>query len=94
MTFRALLGQFEHDLKQGLWKLVAPTEALLLEVHVLFRRLQPSVFLRSLDALHLATAKAFRASLTAPPVQRADAEAQEAGVGAFIEVGPDSRGLT
>lgn len=59
-VFDALHGQFEHDLKQGLWKLVGPTEALLLQVHTLFRRLSRSVFVRSLDALHLVTAKAER----------------------------------
>lgn len=56
-TFRALQGQFEHDVAQGLWKLVGPTEALLQEVQALFVGLDKSVFLRSLDALHLVTAK-------------------------------------
>ena len=57
-AFRALHGQFEHDVEQGLWKLIAPTEVLLQQVHALFLRLDKSVFLRSLDALHLVTAKA------------------------------------
>ena len=56
--FKALQGQFQHDLAQGLWKLVEPTEALLHEVQVLYSRLDKSVFLRSLDALHLVTARA------------------------------------
>ena len=45
---------------RGLWKLVGPTDALLLEVQALFSGLDKSVFLRSLDALHLVTAKAER----------------------------------
>ena len=43
---------------QGLWEFVSPTEALLLEVQALFARLDRAVFIRSLDALHLVTAKA------------------------------------
>jgi hypothetical protein len=57
-VFKGLQGQFEHDVEQGLWKLVGPTAALLQEVHALFLRLDKSVFLRSLDALHLITARA------------------------------------
>jgi predicted nucleic acid-binding protein len=57
-AFKALQGQFEHDLDQGLWKVVGPTEALLQQVQALFLRLDKSVFLRSLDAVHLVTAKA------------------------------------
>lgn len=56
-VFRALQRQFEHDLTNGLWKLVGPTQALLQEVQALFATLDKSVFLRSLDALHLVTAK-------------------------------------
>ena len=59
-VFKALQGQFQHDLKNGLWRLIGPTEALLEEVHALFSRLDESVFLRSLDALHLVTAKTER----------------------------------
>lgn len=59
-AFKALQGQFAHDLEQGVWTLAGPSEALLLQVHVLFRKLDRSVFLRSLDALHLVTAKAER----------------------------------
>ena len=58
MVFRALQGQFEHDVTEGLWTLVPPTEALMHGVQALFRRLDRSVFLRSLDALHVVTAKA------------------------------------
>ena len=57
-TFDALNGQFRHDLTNGLWQLVPPTEALLDQVREVYRRLNKSVFLRSLDALHLVTAKA------------------------------------
>ena len=57
-AFKALQGQFAHDLEQGLWTLAGPSEALLLQVHALFQKLDRSVFLRSLDALHLVTAKA------------------------------------
>jgi predicted nucleic acid-binding protein len=57
-VFKALNGQFQHDLENGLWRLIVPTEALLEQVRHLFARLDRSVFLRSLDALHLVTAKA------------------------------------
>lgn len=56
-VFRALQGQFEHDIDSGLWTCVWPTAALLAEVRDLFERLERSVYLRSLDALHLVTAK-------------------------------------
>ena len=59
-VFRALMGQFQHDLQGGLWTLIAPTEALMEDVQGLFLRLDKSVYLRSLDALHLITAKAER----------------------------------
>src|SRR5580765_3308910 len=52
-VFRALQGQFANDVEQGLWKLIGPTEDLLLQVQALFARLDRSVFLRSLDAVHL-----------------------------------------
>jgi hypothetical protein len=54
------MGQFEHDVEHRLWKLVGPTEGHMQEVHALFLGLDQSVFLRSLDALHLVTAKAER----------------------------------
>jgi predicted nucleic acid-binding protein len=57
---KALQGQFEYDIDQGLWRLVAPTEALLERVRALFATLDRSVFLRSLDALHVVTAQAER----------------------------------
>jgi predicted nucleic acid-binding protein len=57
-VFKALHGQFQYDLEHGLWRLIAPTEALLEQVRALFVRLDRSVLLRSLDALHLVTAKA------------------------------------
>ncbi len=55
-AFKALQGQFEHDVEQRLWKLVGLTEALLQQVQALFLRLDRPVFLRSLDAVHLVTA--------------------------------------
>ena len=57
-VFDALQGQFQRDLTNGLWRLIGPTEVLLQQVRTLFLRLDSSVFLRSLDALHLITAKA------------------------------------
>lgn len=57
-VFEALDGQFSFDLEQGLWRLVWPTEDLLLAVQALFRKLDKKFFLRSLDALHLVTASA------------------------------------
>jgi predicted nucleic acid-binding protein len=59
-VFNALHGQLHYDLENGLWRLIPPTEALLEEVRGLFARLERSVFLRSIDALHLVTAKAER----------------------------------
>ena len=56
--FEALQGQFHHDLTRGLWTLIEPTPALLQKVRALFARLDRSVFLRSLDGVHLITAKA------------------------------------
>jgi predicted nucleic acid-binding protein len=53
-----LQGQFGHDLDGGLWQLAGPTEALLRDVQAAFTRLEVSVFVRSLDALHLVTARA------------------------------------
>jgi predicted nucleic acid-binding protein len=57
-VFDALHGQFHHDVRRGLWTLIEPTPALLQQVRALFARLDRSVFLRSLDAVHLMTAKA------------------------------------
>jgi predicted nucleic acid-binding protein len=57
-VFKALQGQFVHDLDEELWKLAGPTDALLRDVQAVFARLNRSVFVRSLDALHLVTARA------------------------------------
>lgn len=57
-VFKALQGQFVHDVDEGLWKLAGPTEALLRDVQATFARLDRSVFVRSLDAVHLVTARA------------------------------------
>jgi hypothetical protein len=43
---------------RGLWTLIEPTSALFQQVRALFTRLDRTVFLRSLDAVHLLTAKA------------------------------------
>jgi len=43
---------------RGLWTLIELTAVLLQRVRALFARLDRSVFLRSLDAVHLITAKA------------------------------------
>lgn len=59
-VFNALQGQFQHDLENALWRLIAPTEALLEQVRDLFAQLDRAVFLRSIDALHIVTAKAER----------------------------------
>jgi predicted nucleic acid-binding protein len=56
-VFEALQGQFRHDVTRGLWTLIEPTSAILQQVRALFARLDRSVFLRSLDAVHLITAK-------------------------------------
>jgi predicted nucleic acid-binding protein len=56
-TFRALQSQFSHDLRRGLWTLVPASDALIGLVHDLFAELPSTVFLRSLDALHLVAAK-------------------------------------
>lgn len=57
-AFAALQGQFAHDLKEGLWHLIWPTEDLLQQIRALYLRLDKAIFLRPLDALHLVTAKA------------------------------------
>ena len=59
-AFTALQGQFEHDLKRGVWRLSGPTEELLQQVRALYSTIDRDVFLRAVDALHLVTAKAER----------------------------------
>ena len=56
-VFEALMGQFEQDLEDGLWCLAGPSEALFRQVQAFFATLDATVFLRSLDALHLITAR-------------------------------------
>jgi predicted nucleic acid-binding protein len=56
-VFRALQGQFVHDVDDGLWRLADPTAGLLREVQAAFTRLTRAVFVRSLDAIHLVTAR-------------------------------------
>jgi predicted nucleic acid-binding protein len=55
--FEALMGQFEQDLDDGLWCLAGPSEDLFRQVQVFFATLDAAVFVRSLDALHLITAR-------------------------------------
>jgi hypothetical protein len=57
-VFDALNEQFQHDLNSGLWRMVSLTDTLLRQVSAFFQRLEPTVFLRSLDAIHLITARA------------------------------------
>jgi predicted nucleic acid-binding protein len=59
-VFDALQGQFRHDLTRGLWTLVGPTPALFEQVRALFAKLERTTVPRSLDAVHLVTAKAER----------------------------------
>lgn len=56
-VFAALAGQFAQDLDDGLWVLAGPSEDIFRQVHTLFATLDPTVFLRSVDALHLVTAR-------------------------------------
>ncbi|MGB7156553.1 MAG: type II toxin-antitoxin system VapC family toxin [Tepidisphaeraceae bacterium] len=56
----ALQGQFAHDVRAGVWGMIPITDVLLENVRTLFSRLGSSAYLRSLDALHVITAKAER----------------------------------
>jgi len=56
-VFEALMGQFEQDLEGGLWYLAGPSEEIFRQVHAFFATLDGTVFVRSLDALHLITAR-------------------------------------
>jgi predicted nucleic acid-binding protein len=56
-AFEALQGQFHHDVTRAVWTIIGVTPALLQQVRTLFAGLDRSVFLRSLDAVHLVTAK-------------------------------------
>ena len=56
-VFEALMGQFQQDLEGGVWYLAGLSEELLRQVHAFFARLDGAVFVRSLDALHLITAR-------------------------------------
>jgi predicted nucleic acid-binding protein len=56
-VFDALMGQFEQDLESGLWCLAGPSEDLFRQVHGFFAALDEAAFVRSLDALHLVTAR-------------------------------------
>lgn len=56
-TLVALEGQFAHDLKSSVWTFIPVTDALLEDVRALLSTLGSDVYLRSLDALHVVTAK-------------------------------------
>jgi predicted nucleic acid-binding protein len=56
-VFEALMGQFKRDLDNGLWYLAGPSEDLLRQVSAFFAELDGAVSVRSLDALHLITAR-------------------------------------
>jgi predicted nucleic acid-binding protein len=56
-VFEALQLQFSRDVRQGMWTMVPVSDALLGSVHLLFSKLASKVFLHSLDALHLVTAR-------------------------------------
>jgi len=56
-VFEALRGQFDLDLEDGLWCLAGPSEDIFRQVHTFFASLGETVSLRSLDALHLVTAR-------------------------------------
>jgi predicted nucleic acid-binding protein len=55
--YGALQEQFTQDVRDGLWALVPASDAVLDDVRRLFESLDRSVYLRALDALHLATAR-------------------------------------
>ena len=54
---RALFSQFEADCAAGLWVWLPLTEGLIAETLNAFRRLPHSASLRTVDAIHLVTAK-------------------------------------
>ncbi len=56
-VFEALMGQFEQDLEDSVWYLAGPSEELFRQVHGFLTTLDGAVFVRSLDALHLITAR-------------------------------------
>ncbi|MBI3668051.1 MAG: type II toxin-antitoxin system VapC family toxin [Acidobacteria bacterium] len=49
---------FRADVESGVWRLVPASEFLLWEVHETLRSLPARVFLRSADAIHLASVRA------------------------------------
>lgn len=53
---RAILAQFDQDQQAGLFHWLPLSPAVLLPASQTFRTLPPSVFLRTADALHLASA--------------------------------------
>jgi predicted nucleic acid-binding protein len=53
---RELSARFSEHLHEGLWKLIPVNEALLRRISVLMVTAPPGLFLRTADAVHLATA--------------------------------------
>ncbi len=64
-----VLRQLDLDEQQGLWSWLPLTDAIMQAVASIFRTLPPSVFLRTGDAIHLATAR----SQSLPEVWSGDA---------------------
>jgi predicted nucleic acid-binding protein len=54
---QVLIAQFEADCEAGLWTWLPATDDLVAAAQEMTRRLPSEVFLRSLDALHLACAR-------------------------------------
>jgi predicted nucleic acid-binding protein len=54
--YTAVIEQFELDEKNHLWKWLPISEAVMETVTAAFKRMPPDIFLRTADALHLATA--------------------------------------
>jgi predicted nucleic acid-binding protein len=55
-AFRAIMAQFDADLEASLWTWLPLSEGVIDVVAKRFQRLPATTFLRSADALHLATA--------------------------------------
>jgi predicted nucleic acid-binding protein len=68
-TLEIVLRQFDLDEQQSLWTWLPLTDAIMAAVVSAFRTLPPSVFLRTGDAIHLATAR----SQSLPEVWSGDA---------------------
>jgi predicted nucleic acid-binding protein len=56
-AFREVIGQFEHDCAHGLWTWIPVTSAVLAATVAVIQGVPASVFLRAVDAIHLASAR-------------------------------------